>query len=219
MNTLHKLLLPALLLATLPLLGTATAGPPCACWPVDVGDAPTLDPKGLEPAEIAAEALRLLKPDLPVLARMEVLRRASITTQGDARVAERMIGKLCARVLDVETGKARHPERAWFDAGYAVACFRQTGMVNRMGYDWIAKAIELAPAEDRGAMHYAAALAVLMPHPRHTQFASHVRAARSAAAHDALLLKNFKAFEKRYPQVLRHFEKEHAAAHAKKKSK
>ena len=218
MNTMHKLLLPALLLATLPFLGTAQAGPPCACWPVEVGDAPTLDTKDKQPKAIAAEALRLLRPDLPVLARMEVLRRAAISTQGDAVLAERMIGTLCARVLDVETGKAQHPERAWFDAGYAVACFRQTGMVNRMGYDWIAKAIELAPAEDKGPMHYAAALAVLMPHPRHTQFVAHVRAARKAAAHDALLLKNFQSFEKQYPQVLRHFEKEHAV-HAKKRSK
>ncbi len=216
MNMMHKLLFPALLLTALllPVLatGSAEAGAPCACWPIATGDAPTLDTEGMTAAQVATAALRLLKPDLPVLARMEVLRRAAIATLGDALIAERLVGRLCARVLDVETGKTEHAARAWFDAGYAVACFRQTGMLDRLGYDWIAKAIQLAPEEDKGAMHYAAALAVLMPHPRHGKFGEHVRALRRAAPHDELLQKNLQSFQEQYPQVLKYFERQQAKA-------
>lgn len=183
-------------------LGSAAAGPPCLCWPLEVGDAPTLRVEDRSPASVAEEALALLRPSLPVLARMEVLRRAAIALQGHPALVERVVGRLCARVLDVETGLSQNPGRAWFDAGYAVEAFHQAGMLNRMGYDWLARGILKAPEQDRGAMHLGAAMAALMPrHPRHLKFQMHLQAAREAAPGDALLAKNLKSFSEHFASL------------------
>lgn len=192
--------------AVLLVSGSARAGPPCVCWPIDAGDAPTLETKGLSPERIGQETLKLLSPSMPVLGRMEVLRVAAAALQGHETVVERVVGRLCARVLDVETGKDEHPGRAWFDAGYAVEAFQQAGMLNRHGYDWIAKGLEKAAPEDKGAMHFGAALACLMkPHPRHKHFPEHLEGMRQAAQDDALLMKNFTMLQTRYPQLMKYF--------------
>ncbi len=205
----QRLIATTSLLAALMLVSSsAVAGPPCVCWPVEVGDAPTLETENRTPTQIADDTLRLLKPSLPVLARMEVLRRSAAALQGEPVLVDRVFGRLCARVLDVETGKAEHPGRAWFDAGYAAQAFQQAGMLNRHGYDWIAKGLEKAAEADKGAMHFGAALTCLMkPHPRHRNFGAHLGKMRAAAASDPLLQKNFDIVSKRYPPLLKYFDK------------
>lgn len=194
--------------------GSASAGPPCVCWPIEVGDAPVLDlsKEGLTPADVTRALLESLDAELPVLARMENLRRAANVLQGRSDHVDHVLSRLMARVLDGETGKAQAPELLWFDAGYAVACFRQSGMARDLyGYRWIARALSLSGADERfaggdGAMHYAAALAVLMPHPDHRMFEHHLQQMKEAAAKDPLLAKNFELLSDRYPQVLEYFE-------------
>lgn len=188
--------------------GSVEAGPPCVCWPIATGDAPVLaDPKGTPDDIVVARTLKILDAKLPVLARMESLRRAALALQAKPHHADRILSRLMARVLDAETGTAQERAKLWFDAGYAVACFRQGDSIddNLRGYRWIARAIELSGGD--GAMHYGAALAVLMPHPNHDQFPRHVKAMKAAAADDKLLAKNFVIFEKQYPQILKHFAK------------
>jgi len=195
--------------------GSARAGPPCVCWPIDAGDAPVIDEwkPGVAAADVADALLASLDDDLPVLARMEDLRRAANALQGRPDVADRVLSRLMARVLDAETGKARAPALRWFDAGYAVACFRQAGILDDLrGYRWIARALTLTGADEGyrggdGAMHFAAALAVLMPHPDHGMFGHHLRQLREAASKDPLLAENLEALEARYPAVLEYFEK------------
>lgn len=184
------------------------AGAPCVCWEVAVGEAPVLDVKGrgLADLDLAAALLKSLDNQLPVLARMENLRRSALALQGNSAAANYILARLQARVLHAETGKAQDRATLWFDAGYAVACFNQAGQIHDIdGYRWIARAITLSGGN--GAMHYGAALAVLMPHPDHGMFKHHLRQMKAAAAKDTLLAKNFETLATRYPAVLRYFAK------------
>ena len=57
-----------------------------------------------------------------------------------------------------------------------------------------------------GAMHYAAALSVLIPSRRgHSMFQHHLEQMKEATKTSSLLGKNFKAIAGRYPQLLKHF--------------
>ena len=204
----------ALAVAALPFVLPASvvdAGPPCVCWPIQVGDAavPDFERRTKDPDEVVTTVLATLTDETPVLARMETLRRASLALQAKSRYADRILSRLMARVLDAETGKARFPALAWFDAGYAVACFRQADAVDDLhGYPWIARAIQRADTKAHvGPMHYAAALAVLMPHPAHHRFGHHLAQMEKAADDDPLLASNLAWLKERYPAVLKHFAK------------
>ena len=193
------------------------AGPPCVCWPVDAGDAPVIDVerRGATGSEIASKLLRGLDDKSPVLARMENLRRAAMALQGDDDTANYILSRLQARVLNAETGVPKNATKVialrWFDAGYAVACFTEAGQVSGMdGYPWIARAIELSGADKlvggSGAMHYAAALSVLMPKRKgHAMFGHHLQQMKAAAEKDALLAKNLAWVSKHYPPLLKYF--------------
>src|SRR5262245_20317705 len=77
--------------------GTAYAGPPLICHPLDAGSAPLL-PWGsgngwksplasYDVQKLTADTLQLLTPTAPVLARMENMRRATIYAGQDRKVA------------------------------------------------------------------------------------------------------------------------------------
>lgn len=190
--------------------GAAEAGPPCICWEIEIGSAPSLPWSGGAPDETLAvdgavqRTFELLDAELPVLARMETLRRLAFYLDGDGRRAEAIVGRLAARVLDAEARRSAASWLRWFDAGYAASCFSQMGLLHRNGYPWIERAIELGPAEP--AMHHGAALAVLMgTHPQHERFTHHLDILHAGAVDDPLLARNLELLERQAPAVLEHF--------------
>jgi len=198
------------LLAALLARGSAVAGPPCVCWPLEIGDAATLPeadgkPGGMGPAEALSRTLALLDARLPVLARMETLRRLALHLQGHDTLADRLCSRLFARALDAEAKGEAHRAVAWFDAGYAVSALSQVGLGRDLdGYPWILRAARLAG--DDGAMHLGAALTVLMPdHGGHARFPEHWERARAAAADDPLLARNLEALRPHAEELQRYF--------------
>jgi hypothetical protein len=158
---------------------TAEAGPPLLCHPFEIGGAKSLpwgdgsnwnSPKaGYDLINLVQDTLALLSPELPVIVRMETLRRAAIYSQRDQTVASGLLVRLMARALDAKESKAR--ALAWFDAGYLVETYNQakgmfpgqgsrTSQLNVAeslnGYGWVTQALQLS-GEDP-AMEFAASL-------------------------------------------------------------
>jgi hypothetical protein len=109
----------------------------------------------------------VLAPDLPVLTRMENLRRASIYAMRDPRIAEQLLKTLMTRAVSTTTDG-----HAWFDAGYLIEAYKQgihlrerksdaawTGVDETLrvdGYGFVKKAMAMAGANP--AMELAASL-------------------------------------------------------------
>jgi hypothetical protein len=108
----------------------AFAGPPILHHPLDIGSArslpwnasaywyvgePTYDVRCL-----VDDTLELLTPSMPVIVRMETLRRAGVYASRDGDVAGQLLSALHARV----TRDQRDPLAA-FDVAYLSAVFRQ----------------------------------------------------------------------------------------------
>jgi hypothetical protein len=159
----------------------AQAGPPLLCHPFAIGDARSL-PWGAgsdwnspsaacDIRRLVADTLELLTPGAPVIVRMETLRRATIYSGKDSRVASALLSQLMARILNAEAG-SRPDALAWFDAGYLVETYKQFDLAYQWkmlgaqkpanpaegldGREWVAKAIGLGG--DRPAMEFAASL-------------------------------------------------------------
>ncbi|HET8696702.1 MAG TPA: hypothetical protein VFO94_04415, partial [Gammaproteobacteria bacterium] len=124
--------------AALLLSGSALAGPPLICHPfVTAADAKLLPwaPAGkswnspdrtYHVENLAADTLRLLTPDAPVLSRMENLRRATIYASQDPRVATELLHALLARAEQPATDE-RSAALAQFDLSYLLETYRQFG--------------------------------------------------------------------------------------------
>lgn len=151
----------------------AHAGPPLLCFPMAIGDAPSLpwgggsgwnDPSpGYDRARLVEDSLALLAPKTPVLVRMETLRRATIYASSDAGAAKRLLDALRARAGEPDNAKA--DALPLFDLGYAVEASRQTrhGLASVVGsdppedgYALVRKALTRRGADP--VMEYAAAL-------------------------------------------------------------
>ena len=118
------------LAVVLTVASAAEAGPPLICHPFDAGTSALLpwktgpgwrtpDPS-YDVQRLAADTLKLLAPDAPVIARMENMRRATIYATGDPRVAEELLAAVLARVA-----QSSDDPLAWFDAGYLIESYRQ----------------------------------------------------------------------------------------------
>jgi hypothetical protein len=151
------------------LVAPALAGPPLICHEIQIPDSAKSLPWGKDTftkssnysqSDVVRDTLGILKPDVPVLVRMETLRRATLYIDHKQVLADDLLGSLMARAMDAEA--AGKPDAlAWFDAGYLVQCFYQTetptsfspgvtkgtGASSIAGYSWVAKAIAL----DNGA--------------------------------------------------------------------
>src|SRR5215467_5809254 len=156
-----------LVIITLCFAMAALAGPPLICHAFEIGQAKSLP--------LASNTLEILKPDTPVLVRMETLRRATLYARKDPQAARELLAKLHARATSAES--AGHPDAlAWFDAGYLVETYKQwiganlPHMTDGMrldanpaagvdGYAMVKKAIALR-GED-AQMEFAAALITL----------------------------------------------------------
>lgn len=115
------------------LAGTAEAGPPLICHPFDAGSAAMLPwgpgqgwntpDRSYDVQRLTADTLRLLTPATPVLARMEIIRRATIYANQDRKVALALMKAVLDRAKATAEG-SRDP-LPWFDAGYLIESYRQ----------------------------------------------------------------------------------------------
>ena len=124
------------------LVGIATpalAGPPFICHAFELSGSPSL-PWGPSTAStwnnpdaaydiknLTLDVTKLLAPAMPVSARMETLRRATIYASRDKAVAASLLSTLEARAKDNP-----NDANALFDAGFLTEAYRQASRV----YEW-----------------------------------------------------------------------------------
>jgi hypothetical protein len=189
----------------------ARAGPPAICWKVDIGDAKSLPwatddsfakDEGYDGRRAVADTLALLDAKMPVIVRMETLRRATVYLDDLPASRDALLRALNARVLDAEA--AGTPSAlAWFDAGYAQGCASQMSERGADGCDWVRRATELAGGSPE--MEYAWGLLSLMG--RHEEFLGHYEKALAGAPKNPLLAKNLERLKDLYPPVLEYWKR------------
>lgn len=187
--------------ATVALLATpAFAGSQLLCRTYDIGSEASLpwapnqawgSPKPDYPRhQLVEDTLKLLTPDRPVIVRMETLRRAAEYAR-DRGLAEELVARLMARVLQAESQQAGSAPLAWFDAGYLVATFELSGRGTPLpgldGYGWVTKALAFRSDAD---MHFAAAL---IRHESPEKPGRHLARAYEGAEPGSLLARNLTA--------------------------
>jgi hypothetical protein len=190
--------------------GAVSAGPPAICWRVEIGDAKSLPwggddsfatEKGYDSGRVVGDTLALLDGTMPVIVRMETLRRATVYLEESAAGRDALLRALMARVLDAEA-LGKPSALAWFDAGYAKGCFSQMRDHGPGGYTWVKRANELAGGS--AEMEYACCLLSLMSD--RAAFMGHLEKAAAGAPNNALLAKNLDHMKELYPPVLKYFE-------------
>src|SRR5215472_8249437 len=123
-----------LVILTLCFAKFALAGPPLICHAFEIGQAKSLPwishnwnlsgSENYDTKNLASDTLEILKPDTPVLVRMETLRRATLYARKDPLAAKELLARLHARATAAES--AGHPDAlAWFDAGYIAETYKQ----------------------------------------------------------------------------------------------
>jgi hypothetical protein len=150
---------------------SAFAGPQLLCFPMVIDGARSLPwgtggwntpQPGYDLTRLSGDTVSLLGADVPVLVRMETLRRAVIYAAKDRQAADQLFTALRSRTTK-PTGV--NAVLARFDLGYAVEAFRQThhafprsaaAVPSDDGYALIEQA--LAARGTDPAMEYAAAL-------------------------------------------------------------
>jgi hypothetical protein len=183
------------------------AGTPLICHPYTIGAAQSLpgsdgDWKGVNPhydrTNLIRDTLALLKPETPVIVRMETLRRAAIyATAGMRGWSEKsgfseedrantaaLLQKLRER-SEAAKGSAR--ALALFDVGFFIETLRHTGVDRSLdGYDLLVQALALrGPDAD---MEFALALATSWP--KRKEHEQHLARARAGAKSGSLLASN-----------------------------
>jgi hypothetical protein len=198
------------------LAGTAEAGPPLICHPFDAGSAAVLPwgpgqgwntpDRSYDVQRLTADTLRLLTPATPVLARMEIMRRATIYANQDRKVALALMKAVLDRAKATPEGSP--DPLPWFDAGYLIESYRQmksagpwenmlTGVEQLSadfrndsravdGYAYVQKALRLAGSN--AEMEFAASLM-----QQGEIAAAHRQRAVAGAPAGSLLAKNLKA--------------------------
>src|SRR6202521_6170563 len=185
-----------LVAAALCFANVAQAGPPLICHTIEIGRAKSLpwighnwnlsggenyDTKNLVP-----DTLDILAPDIPVLVRMETLRRATLYARKDPHAAKELLARLHARATSPESSRHSDP-RAWFDVGCLAEAYKQWIGQSWMrvskdeqnpaagvdGYALVKKALALRGPSQMGKdaqMEFAAALITLSgPHAAHLE--------------------------------------------------
>ena len=186
------LALPLLLLAP----ADSEAGAPLICFPFQSGSAEVLpwgqgggwktpDPR-YDVRQLTADALRLLSPAAPVLARMENMRRAAIYASTNPGAAEGLLAGLLERI-----DRPNPHALALFDAGYFIETLRNGSHMkmnaapSRDGYALVVKAIRLAGGDPE--MELAASLMT-----SGARADGHRRRAEAGARTNALLAQTMK---------------------------
>jgi hypothetical protein len=183
------------------------AGPPLLCHPFDIGSARSLPwgtgtawletAPGYDVSHLTADTVALLTPAMPVVVRMETLRRAAIYASRDRAVAAQLLTRLTERTRTRDAN-------AWLDAAYLTEALRQIGRLGQTGafrdsapqmaaivkdIDGIAM-IDKALLLDAGdpALEFAAAL--INADRNRPAYLAHAQRARAGAARDALVARN-----------------------------
>ena len=193
------------------------AGPPLICHPFDIGNARSLAWAGAQWRDVnksyninwlVEDTLGLLKPETPVLVRMETLRRATVYavwsmadykvgySVKDASVAKELLSRLKDRIPEsgVKADK-RTTALAMFDYGYLIESYKQAGDGSQGpkisggvdGYALIVKAIALRGGDPE--MELAAALATFDKEHATARLA-HLQRAVAGAKDGSLLARN-----------------------------
>ncbi|HKF21319.1 MAG TPA: hypothetical protein VKE93_07100 [Candidatus Angelobacter sp.] len=191
-----------ILLALCGLMTSAFAGPPLICHRLDIGDAKSLPWNGTawdlagnenyDTRNLVHDTLAILDGGVPVIVRMETLRRATLYARKDPQAAKELLTKLYQRAMAGEA--AGHSDAlAWFDAGYLAAAYRQglgkdqNPAAGIDGYDLVSKALSRGGEKDP-QMQFAAALITLQgPEQAHQE---HAQKAIAGAKNDPLLARN-----------------------------
>jgi hypothetical protein len=195
------------------------AGPPLLCHSLNIGNAKSLpwgagahwnaDDANYDLSHLVADTLTLLDSQTPVIVRMETLRRATLYAQHDRFLAKELLGQLHQRAFAGEASLAaggRPAALAWFDYGYLVECYKQTGWMpgshgqgssqaelaaSLDGYGAVEKAIALrSPLADGPQMEFAAALIGLEGHKPGQRAHAQKAAAAVSKGQDGLLTEN-----------------------------
>jgi hypothetical protein len=203
----------AVLLVGLATAAPAVAGPSLLCHPFNIGSSPSLPWDGsngwrdgradYNVANLVSDTEALLVPSMPVVVRMETLRRAAIYASRDGQVATQLLVRLMDRLRS--TAKTGRPDPiALFDAGYYAETLKQIGGLGSMpefksrasstravaadvdGYAMITKSLILRPND--ASLEFAAAL-VAADRDR-TAYQEHSMRARAGAKDDVLLTIN-----------------------------
>jgi hypothetical protein len=201
-------------LAVVGLAVPAVAGPPLLCHPFDIGAAASLPWDGSRAfwqgradyriANVVSDTESLLSPAVPVIVRMETLRRAAIYASADADLAARLYAKFETRMRHSQ-GSGLPDPLATFDVAYLTETYRQIAELDRVmrefqgrgaalrkvigdadGYALVTQVLA-ARAYDP-AMEFAAAL--MRGRRDDAAFRAHAARARAGATRDALLSRN-----------------------------
>jgi hypothetical protein len=180
------------------------AGPPMICHPYITGNEPSLpwgsdksvwsavDPK-YDTANLAVDTMKLLDSGLPMLTRMETLRRAAVYTSKNSAAGLDLVSRLIARALEAEV-KGQTNSLALFDAGFFVESMKQLGQASKTnvyitvdGYDWAKRSVP--GLQDKLAAEFALGLM-----QSYTSWPNeHVRRAVAGAHEGSLLAQNLVA--------------------------
>ena len=204
----------ALIAALLCFAAVARAGPPLICHAIEIGNAKSLPwtshnwnlsgGETYDTKNLVRDTLDILGPNIPVLVRMETLRRATLYAGKDPVAAKELLAKLHARATAAES--SGHPDAlAWFDVGYLAEAYKQWIGQTWMrvskdeqnpaagvdGYAFVKKALALRGPSQHGndaQMEFAAALITLSgPRDAHRE---HAQKAIAGAKSDPLLAQN-----------------------------
>src|SRR5262245_46693824 len=140
------------LLAATCIIHPAFAGPPLLCHPFDIGNAQSLPWNGksswfdtdreYDLRHLADDTVGLLTPTMPVIVRMETLRRAAIYAGRDGIVAKQLFLVVSDRARAAERG-GKPDALATFDAGYLAATLQELGKLADMaGRDKVALPVD-----------------------------------------------------------------------------
>jgi hypothetical protein len=199
--------------ALLALAGSTLAGPPLICHAVEIGTAESLPwtssgwnltgQESYDVTHLVADTLTLLRPNTPVLVRMETLRRATLYAQQRTAIAKELLLRLEAR-----TRENPKDALAAFDFGYLAECYKQASWLHQNtdwlkktdgesvvranvatgidGYEWVRKGIALRGSDPQ--MEFAAALMTTEAGSR--EHGQHLQKAIAGAKSDVMLARN-----------------------------
>lgn len=138
---------------------------------------------------LVADTVSLLSVDMPVLVRMETLRRATVYAMENPKSAAELHARLLARA-DAAKETGQFGALALFDVGYLEETYKQTKSLNfgenLDGYPKVLRAISLRGSDPE--MEFAAAL--ISEWPRREDHTQHLQKAVLGASGDPLLTQN-----------------------------
>ena len=179
----------------------ALAGPPLVCFPFEIGNARTLPMvangwRSIDPTydvtRLVDDTLSLLRPETPVLVRMETLRRATIYAASDSVRATALLNALKERASVPQAKVGLNV----FDFGYLVETFRQARPIFAAaipaidgidGYQLVLKAHAL---QGDPAMQFAAAVITEGNSATRSESRGHLAQAKALADTDRTLALN-----------------------------